>query len=345
MRRSLVVLSLLFLALPAFAQRTGVAKYAGELMSFGVGSRAFAMGGASAALADDVTAAYWNPAGLMQTRYPEIGLMHEQRYGGIISYNYGGVAWPFGPDYTLALTVTRFGIDDNIDTRKMLIDLNGNGQLDDNERLNYDAAEYFSVATWVAYLTYAYRMNEDLALGVNLKFVRGDLAEASATGIGFDVGARYAVSPRFTLGATLQDVTTTLLAWSTGTNELISPTAKLGAAYTFDIPWGTITPVVDVDIRGENRRTASTANLGPVSLDPHAGFEFLFRKLFSFRAGINDLQQFTIGAGVCLPKLYLDYAFTPSPFGLEDASTLKDGTHRISLRLALEEKRYERPAN
>jgi hypothetical protein len=34
------------------------------------------------------------------------------------------------------------------------------------------------------------------------------------------------------VGANLQDATTTLVAWSTGRNELVSPTLKLGAAYT-----------------------------------------------------------------------------------------------------------------
>ena len=97
------------IALPLAAQ-TGVAKYAGEFMATGFGGRALALGGAYAAVAGDVTAAYWNPAGLMQMQYPELGLMYEQRYG-LLTYNYGGVAWPFGPKYTLALSVTRLGVD------------------------------------------------------------------------------------------------------------------------------------------------------------------------------------------------------------------------------------------
>ena len=38
----------------------------------------------------------------------------------------------------------------------------------------------------------------------------------------------------FTVGANLMDITTTLLAWDTGRNELISPTAKIGAAYNVE---------------------------------------------------------------------------------------------------------------
>ena len=122
--------------LPASAQRTGVAKYAGEFMASGLGGRALAMGGAYVAAANDVTGAYWNPASLMRTQYPEIGLMYEQRFGGLLNYNYGGVAWPFSKKYTLALTVTRSAVDDMPDTRNALIDLNGNGVLDPGERLD-----------------------------------------------------------------------------------------------------------------------------------------------------------------------------------------------------------------
>jgi hypothetical protein len=156
----------------------------------------------------------------------------------------------------------------------------------------------------------------------------------------------YAVSPRFTVGANLQDVTTTLMAWTTGRNELVSPTLKLGGAYKFDLLDGTLMPAVDIDIMGENRQSASFAHVGPVSLNPHLGVEYGFKNLFAVRGGINDLSvtpQFSFGAGIHLPKLYLDYAFGQSP--LQDGFTLEKATHRISLRLMLEEKRFERPAN
>ena len=54
-----------------------VGKYAGEFMSIGVGGRALGLGGAYAALAHDITAGYWNPAGLSSLSYPQIALMHD----------------------------------------------------------------------------------------------------------------------------------------------------------------------------------------------------------------------------------------------------------------------------
>lgn len=331
------LLALLAGTAPLEAQ-TVIAKYAGESMATGFGARALAMGGAYVAVASDVTAAYWNPAGLMRMDYPEIGLMHEQRFGGMLSYNYGGVAWPFGDKYTLALSVTRTGVDDIPDTRNALIDLNGNGQLDPNERLDPSRVTMFNYSDWVAYLTYAFRTGDMLDLGVNLKLIRRDMAEGGATGIGFDAGALIRPFEHFTAGVNIQDITTTLVAWNTGRNELISPTIKLGAAYSMDALGGTFTPALDFDVMVENRRYASVFNMGPVSVNPRAGLEYSFKNLFALRAGYSDTKSLTFGAGIHLPKLYLDYAY-----GQNDLfDSFKDANHRISLRLALEEKKFSR---
>ena len=349
MRTRISLLTLLLTAMLSntLSAQTEVAKYGGEFMATGFGSRALAMGGAHVAAASDLTAAYWNPAGLMRMDYPEIGLMHEQRFGGLLSYNYGGVAWPFGPKYTLALSVTRSGVDDIPDTRSALIDLNGNGQLDPNERLDPNRVTSFSTADWVAYLTYAFRSSDRLSLGVNLKLLHRDYSIENATGVGFDIGAMYRATDALTLGATVQDATTTLMAWSTGRNELVSPTVKIGAAYAIEALGGTILPVLDLELMGEGREFASTLNLGPVSVNPRFGLEYRFKDVFALRGGLSELyfdedhekkQYLTFGAGIHLPKLYLDYAF-----GQNDLfSEFKDASHRISLRLVLEEPKFSR---
>ena len=63
-------------------------KYAGEFMYVGAGARALALGSAFSAVADDITAGYWNPAGLVQNRSKSVAFMHSERFGGLISYDY-----------------------------------------------------------------------------------------------------------------------------------------------------------------------------------------------------------------------------------------------------------------
>lgn len=342
MQRRLIFILTLFLILTSASTAGGfkTAKYAGEFLAIGVGGRALGMGGAYVAAGGDVTSAYWNPSGLMRMTYPEISLMHDERFGNLINYNYGGIAIPFGSRYSIGVSLMRLGIDGINDTRRalQLVDANGNGKLDPNERPDVNQITQFSATDWALYLSYAYQVNRILSLGANLKLIRRDLGDNSATGVGFDIGAQMKVTDQFYIGANIQDVTTTLLAWDTGTNELITPTAKIGAAYMIYALGGRFIPAVDFDFNFENRQFASLVSLGKLSMNPRVGLEYEFKNLIAVRAGFTDTQSLTFGAGVHLPKLSIDYTFAK----FDGTNQIGENTHRISLRLTLEEKRFLR---
>jgi hypothetical protein len=340
MFKKIFVSTVLLFSLTQLNAQTVIAKYAGEFMAIGVGGRALGMGGAFTAFANDVTSGYYNPAGLAHLNYPQISLMHAEQFGDLVNYDYGAVAIPFGTDMSFGLSVMRLGVDGIPDTRSALYDANGDGITDiRDDRLDYGAITEFSNQDWAFYLTFAKRHSEDFYWGANIKVIRRNIAEFTANGIGFDIGALYTPMENLWLGANLQDATTTLVSWSTGRNELVSPTLKLGAAYGLDVLWGRLTPAVDFDIRFENRQFASYFNIGPVSFDTHTGFEYNYGNLVFIRAGYNDVKQFTVGAGVKLPKLNLDYSF--ARFSSSEIERLPD-THRISLILTLEQPKFLR---
>ena len=326
--------------------QTEFGKYSGEFLSLGVGGRALGMGGAHVAVSEDVTSGYWNPAGLAKMNYPQISLMHEEHFGSLVNYNYAAVAIPYGKDMSFAISAIRLGIDGIPDTRNALIDRQTGEQISDptnaNWGLDYSKITEFSNTDWAFFLSFARKQSDNFYWGANVKFIRRDIAEFGATGIGFDIGALYMPYKNLTLGANLLDVTTTLLVWDTGLNELISPTAKIGAAYMLEFLGGKFTPALDFDIRFENRRTASYFNLGPVSFDTRVGLEYNYNNLIAVRGGYNDVKQFTIGAGVKLPKLNIDYTF--ATFNESEVNSLPD-THRISLILTLEEPKFLRSGN
>ena len=128
------------------------AKYAGEFIAIGVGGRALGLGGAYTALATDITAGYWNPAGLSSIMYPQVSLRHDERCAGIVNYDYGAVAIPVGSLSTLALSVIRLGVDDIPNTQKAGVDANGN-HLPIDQWQNFDHLDpaniyYFNSADW-----------------------------------------------------------------------------------------------------------------------------------------------------------------------------------------------------
>ncbi len=319
-----------------FAQGSGN-KYAGEFIAIGVGGRPLGMGGAYVAVVNDVTAGYWNPANLSRLNYPQFSLMHDERFGNLVKYDYGSVGIPLRKNASIGLSVIRMGIDDIPDTRGALIDLNGNGYIDPNERLDPSKITSFNSADYAFYLTYSKRNSEKLSYGINLKAISRNIGDASAWGLGFDVGFAYSVTNRFSLGANLQDITTTYLSWSTGKKEVITPTAKIGAAYQINFLSGVITPAADVDVRFEDRAFASNFNIGPVSFDIHLGAEYTYKNLFSIRGGYNELGNLTLGAGVILPKINIDYSFVK--FNNDDQL---GNTHRISLIFTLDDNKFLR---
>jgi hypothetical protein len=334
-----LILSVLIVGHFALSQQ--IAKYAGEFLSIGVGGRALGLGGAYVALANDASAGYWNPAALARIDYPEVMLMHDERFGSLLNYDFGAVAIPYGKNATLGVSVMRLGVDGIPDTRNAGVDANGNPVSSDQYmnavRLDESKISYFNSADWAVYFTYAQRTSSSLTYGFNLKVIRRTLAEYSATGVGFDVGLLFSPSDNWYVGANAQDITTTLVAWSTGTNELISPTLKVGTAYFIDLLGGRFAPTTDVDIRFENRQFASVAHLGPVSFDPHLGLEFDFKKAIALRVGYDDIKQITLGAGIHLRKLDIDYSFAQ----FDKENDLGD-THRISLRLILQDEHLAR---
>jgi len=320
---------ILLTAFCVFGDELTTAKYAGEFISTGVGARALGMGGAFVAISTDVTATYWNPAGLIGLKFPQLMLMHSSRFGGIVKYDYAAFAMPVGRASSIGISLIRLGVDDIPITALTTPEL----PLSPTNRPYI--VKTVSDAEYALYLSYAKAMIGKFSYGANIKMIRKSVGDNSAWGIGFDFGVLINPIANLRFGANLQDGTTTFLAWDTNHKELIAPTLKFGFAYPAYISWfaGKITPAFDIDTRFENRRSAAQANIGPISLDFHLGMEYRFLDVVALRAG-SDVGRFSAGAGLHLPQLYLDYAFMSH-------DELGD-THRISVKVSIEKSKFKR---
>lgn len=332
-----------------FAGGLMTAKYAGEFLNLGAGGQSLGMGGAFVAVARDVTAGYWNPAGLAFINYPEIMLMHSRQFSDVINYNYGSVALPMGRRSSLGFSVVRLGVDDikKVGLTNPEVGLgefyqDENGQLVQNRSIILDT---FGNADYAFFLTYAKRVTEQFSYGGNVKFINRILGDNSAWGVGFDIGFMFNPTSRLIVGLNLQDITSTLLAWDTGRRELITPSLKAGVTYpiTFSMMGGRLQPALDLLIRFENRQQNALANLGRASVDVNMGWEYVYHNAVALRIGFSDVGQndvqmdfgrFAAGVGLHFPKLNIDYAF----LGHEELGS----THRISARLTLEELKFKR---
>ncbi|MEK7264023.1 MAG: PorV/PorQ family protein [Bacteroidota bacterium] len=314
--------------------QTVIGKYGGEFLSLGAGGRSQAMGGASVAFINDATAGYWNPSALSTLQSAQISLMHEERFGNLLNYDFASIAIPMENKTSIGASLIRLAADENYDTRGALIDVNTGGVIYDvqnpSARIDPLRIKQFSVVDWAMFLSYAQKYSDELSFGANVKFIRRENAEYSATGVGFDIGAKYFYTEKIFFGAMFRDVTTTFLVWNTGRNELITPTFVLGTAYQIETPAGKFSPAFDIDVRFENRQTASNLNIGAVSFDFHSGLEYSYHEIFFLRAGYNDIGAMSYGGGIQLKKLSVDYSLSQS-----NSFPQSDNTQRISLLFSL----------
>lgn len=345
------------------AQR--IAKYGADFLSGGVGARALGMGGTHVGLTGDVTAAYWNPAGLHQLQYPEIAYMHVERFAGAVSFDYGGIALPVSEQSTVSFSFFRSGVNDIVNT------LEAWDPALDQPKPNYESfITRFSAADYAFFLGYARQVTGRFTVGLTGKVIRRTIGDfADAWGYSFDLGAQYRTE-RFRFGANLQDLSTMLQSWSVnpevfratdgdgdpipfeeafdqdlpeGGTELVLPVGRLGAGVV--LPVGTahqVTLGADVDLAFDGQQ-AFVPNIGDVSFHPRVGGEFLYADVVALRAGINRIQYGdaigldvtpSLGAGLILKQLSVDFSF--GDFAGLAAQDL-GYSYRISAQLRLEQ--------
>ena len=309
-------------------------KYSNEFLSIGLGARAQAMGGAYVGIADDVTAAYWNPAGLsLIDGNIQIGLQHAELFAGIAKYDYAGLAAKIDATRTIGFTLIRFGVDDIIDSTD-LIDADGN--------IDYNRLKSFSAADYAFLFTYSKKTNiKGLRYGANVKIIHrivGDFAKA--WGFGLDAGVQYD-KDKWHFGIMAKDITSTFNAWNFNTENLSAVFAQTGneipadgveitlpklipgAAYKFNAGKKfTILAELDANITFDGQRNVLVSS-NPISVDPIFGVEFGWDNFIFIRGGLNNLQkvyeidnsvsttvQPNFGLGVKIKNLSIDYALT-----------------------------------
>ncbi len=328
---------LIAILLNASLIKSQIAKYSNEFLNVGVGARALSMANANIASVNDVTAGYWNPAGLnLQKSNLQIGLMHAEYFAGIAKYDFIGASKRIDSNSVAGISFIRFGVD-NIPNTTELIDANGN--------IDYSRLKSFNAVDAALLLSYARNITKikGLTIGGNAKIIRRKLGDfAGAWGFGLDAGAMYDYK-QWRFAAMARDITGTFNAWSynlsdnlkqtfitTGNDipsnsiEVTVPKLILGVTKTW-LVWNN-----KLSINGEinlintfdgKRNTVIKTNHW--SMEPAFGLELGYKKFIFLRGGIGNIQktmnnfggtsttiQPNIGVGIKYKVFNLDYAMT-----------------------------------
>ncbi len=333
----LLIFIFLVLGSDTFAQsiREYSNKYSNEFLSIGVGARAFGMANSVVASSEDVSAGYWNPAGLVDQKDKlQLSFMHSNLYNSVANYDYLALSTKVKDNAALSFSMIRLGVDGIPNTT----DLIRNGQI------NYDRVTSFSAVDYSFMVSYAQRaLNDRLSFGGSAKIIRrtgGDFA--SAWGFGVDASARYKTENNWMFGLMARDITTTFTAWqvqfteaeeqtliNTGNEipvnsiEITLPKFLLGAAKKIDFTEDfSLLTEVNGAISADGRRN-TLIKTDVISIDPSIGVEAGYKEIIFLRGGVSSFQkvldldfvnqwtfQPNIGIGLKLKKVTLDYALT-----------------------------------
>jgi len=267
-------------------------------MSVGVGARAIGMGRTYVGVAEDGDTIFVNPAGLARINSPRISSMYSSLMGDV-NYTVIGGVYPYGENSAIGVGMINSGCADiplsNSDGSSA-----GNGNWSNT----------------VMFLSGGTHLNKNLMVGGSFKYFSvggagkndiADVANSAGNGYSADVGLLYPATEYLTLGANFQNILSSKITRSSGVNEDLPRTLKIGGKLALLGKEGQAYTVhknrrlylnADYDI---NSNSANT---------PHLGVEFWPMGNMAVRAGM-DGENPTAGLGVRFSGIEVNYAYHP----------------------------------
>ena len=246
-----------------------------EFLLLGAGARGTALGGSFAAIATDISALYYNPAGaaLIEKAGLTIGTYD---YVAETQYSWGGVAFPLsGGSRTIGFQLGTFGFDD----QPVYTEENPNGT----------GATYSVNQTFVG-ATFAQNFSDRFSAGITAKYIDDRLGTVSGSAFAVDFGTNF--------HATLNNhpVKFSFVLANLGSNLTYSGTGLQGQVPRTPIPGEDQTPTLpqQADLSTKDFPLPTTFRVG-LAYDVIAGDNNRFTVLGDFNQPNNNTPGFAFG--------------------------------------------------
>ncbi len=298
-------------------QRAGIST--AQFLKIGVGGRATAMGDAFVAIANDVSALYWNPAGLSQFSENQVMFSHNQ-WVVDINHDFVGAVYHLDDANTFGVSLTSLSMDEMKVT---------------TEYAPFGTGEYFGFSDFGLAVSYSRKMTEQFSFGGTVRYIEETLDVLKMRGVMIDLGTYYWTglgSTRFAVAVTnfgndlAPDGEVVLVGNRTKSNwQSFSPPTmfRIGFALEpYEDDQHKFTTSIQLNHPNDNSENLSL------------GLEYVWNKMFFARGGYKvnvEEQNYSFGAGVNVPisiaDVSVDYAFANF--------TRLGSAHRFSITLGL----------
>lgn len=298
-------------------QRAGIST--AQFLKIGVGGRATAMGDAFVAISNDVSALYWNPAGLTQFSENQIMFSHNQ-WVVDINHDFIGAVYHLDDANAFGVSLTSLSMDQMKVT---------------TEYAPFGTGEYFGFSDLGISISYSRKMTDQFSFGGTVRYIEESLDKLKMRGVMIDLGTYYWTglgSTRFAVVVSnfgndlAPDGEVVLVGNRTKSDwQSFSPPTMFRIGFAFE-PYENEEHKVTTSIQ-LNHPNDNSENLS-------LGVEYTWNKMFFVRGGykINvDEQNYSFGAGINVPisiaNFSLDYAYANF--------TRLGSAHRFSITLGL----------
>ncbi len=159
------------------SNNTGYGTTTAEFLLLAPSARGSALGGSFAALATDVSAVYYNPAGLAQMDRAG-AMVSEMNYVAATKYAWAAIGFPFsGGARAIGVSVSNFGF--------------SNQPVYTVDDPTGSAGEQYSVSETAVGLTYSQQFSDRFAAGFTAKFINDQLGRTSGNAFAVDFGTSF----------------------------------------------------------------------------------------------------------------------------------------------------------
>jgi hypothetical protein len=169
--------------------QSNVATTSGSFLEIGAGARSLSMGSAFVAVSNDVSALYWNPAGIVELNRPSMHVYHSP-WLVETKYYHGGAVVPMG--YMGSMGISYSGVAMEEMMVRTVESPEGTG-------------EKFSVSNVAIGLAYAKRLTDKFSFGVNLKMVQEKIWQMHAQGFSVDIGSLFTTAGGIRIGMSVSN--------------------------------------------------------------------------------------------------------------------------------------------
>ena len=167
----------LLMSVDLYGQNPNVGTSGAQFLKIPVGPRAIGMGGAYVSNANDASAMFWNPAGIVAVKENELFASYTSWWGGV---NLSHAAFVNSSE--------DFG---SIGVSMSLLTM---GEMEVTTELQPEGTgQKFDAQDLMIGVSYARRLTQDFSGGVTMKFINQRIWNETSSGLAFDVGTQYRI--------------------------------------------------------------------------------------------------------------------------------------------------------